>query len=124
VGLPDQGQEIEREMMMALERLAAAETEVHRRDNQIRQLKDHLQNVEEKGARIDGQLHANLALLQAEKCGVLEENRFLLEQVNADSHYVGERHNDTSLKHHTCSSISSTHLQTALWSSWPAGTRS
>ncbi len=91
MGLPNQGQEIEREMMMALERLAAAETEVHRRDNQIRQLKDHLQSVEEKGARIDGQLHASMALLQAEKCGVLEENRFLLEQVNADSHYVGER---------------------------------
>lgn len=64
-----------------MESLATAETEVQRRDNEIQLLKDRLKNLEEKGARLDGQFQSRLSLLQAEKSGALEENRALLDQV-------------------------------------------
>lgn len=67
--------------MRVMESLATAETEVQRRDNEIQLLKDKLKNIEEKGARLDGQFQSRLSLLQAEKSGALEENRALLDQV-------------------------------------------
>lgn len=72
---------MDKKMLRAIEGLSAAEAEVHRRDSEIRQLKERLKSIEEQGGRIDGQLHANISLLQAEKNGALEENRVLLEQV-------------------------------------------
>ncbi|KAL3695823.1 hypothetical protein R1sor_009899 [Riccia sorocarpa] len=69
-------------MLKSLEKAATADDEIHKRDCEIRRLREQLTSMDDEGIRIDSDLQSSIKKLQHDKESAINEGRILLTQLS------------------------------------------
>ncbi|KAL3701648.1 hypothetical protein R1sor_019670 [Riccia sorocarpa] len=69
-------------MLKSLEKAATADDEIHKRDCEIRRLREQLTSMDDEGIRIDSDLQSSIQKLQHDKESAINEGRILLTQLS------------------------------------------